>query len=466
MASRDRHALVRDGWLLALLALVVRLAVVAWAWGRFPPVGDGAYYHRLATRLAAGQGYTWSWPDGVTTYAAHYPIGYPALLAAGYALVGPLAEVAMLVNAAIGAVGCLALHRLLGRWRSRRIAALGALLIALHPGLVSYTPALMTEGVTASVLVVALWLAVRARRTARARQPWAWAAVGLAVGSGALLRPQCLVLAPLFALAAVSARWALRRRLAAALVITLAALACCAPWTLRNCARMGRCALVSVNGGWNLLIGTSREGGGGWTPLAVPESCREVVDEAAKDRCFQRAALHAIAADPVGWLALAPRKLALTFDYCGAGGWYLNESSAVRFDAGRKIALGVVETAYERGVLLLALAAAWPRSRRGWCARARQAVVLAAAAATLTPYGWPAHLGLLGALLLGRSWRHDPLAAGLLAVLGSLFVVHAAYFGAGRYQLMAMPLVCAFAALGLGRLRGARLRRARPGALR
>src|SRR5256885_7855973 len=46
------------------------------------------FYHAVATRIARGAGYTWAWPDGVVTYAAHYPVGYPALLGAAYAVFG------------------------------------------------------------------------------------------------------------------------------------------------------------------------------------------------------------------------------------------------------------------------------------------------------------------------------------------------------------------------------------------
>ena len=42
--------------------------------------------------------------DGAVTYAAHYPIGYPAILSVFYALFGSAPLVAMLVNAAFGSV--------------------------------------------------------------------------------------------------------------------------------------------------------------------------------------------------------------------------------------------------------------------------------------------------------------------------------------------------------------------------
>jgi hypothetical protein len=78
----------RDAALVFGVALAVRLAVVAWAHARFPPAEDGHYYDVLARRLAAGAGYTWLWPDGAVTYAAHYPVGYPGILAAAYAAFG------------------------------------------------------------------------------------------------------------------------------------------------------------------------------------------------------------------------------------------------------------------------------------------------------------------------------------------------------------------------------------------
>ena len=70
----------RDALIVALVALAARLAVVLWAATSIPASADGTYYDRLAQRIASGQGYTWLWPDGAVTYAAHYPVGYPALV--------------------------------------------------------------------------------------------------------------------------------------------------------------------------------------------------------------------------------------------------------------------------------------------------------------------------------------------------------------------------------------------------
>ncbi|MBW2457096.1 MAG: glycosyltransferase family 39 protein [Deltaproteobacteria bacterium] len=457
--AAERRAL--DGWAVAAVALGVRLLVVWWAWGRFPPTADGSYYHQLATRLAGGHGYTWLWPDGAVTFAAHYPIGYPAAVAGIYGAFGPAPGLAMVLNAVVGAIGCVAVHQLVAHFRHRRLALAAGLLVALHPGLVGYTPALMTEGVAASVVACAVWAATVVRSTPVGRRRWLWLTLcGVLLGVATLVRPQCLVLAPVLGVVAWGSRRGLGRALVAGALVTALALAVCAPWTARNCQRMGRCALVSVNGGWNLLIGTDPAGRGGWAPLKTPAECREVFDEAGKDECFEGAAWRAIVAAPGAWLALVPQKLSVTFDYCGAAGWYLHEANPQAFDARAKAVLGIVETAWERLVLVLATLSLWPRrmgkrggrAAAGWALRA---LVLLGVGFALSRHGWVAYLALLAALCLRRPGllRAPPILGGVLATLICVTAVHAVFFGAGRYQLLLLPVLCALAALGLGRLR-------------
>src|SRR5690606_5734903 len=100
---------------------------------------------------ADGAGYTWLWPDGAVTYAAHYPVGYPALLAGLYALLGPSPVFGMAFNAILGTVAVLATYWVASESASRAGAVLAGTVVALHPSLVLYTPALMTEGVTAAL---------------------------------------------------------------------------------------------------------------------------------------------------------------------------------------------------------------------------------------------------------------------------------------------------------------------------
>lgn len=443
----------RDALTVAGVALAARLGVVLWAADVFPPSDDGAYYHVLAARMAEGAGYTWLWPDGAVTYAAHYPVGYPALVALGYAVFGPTPALAMIVNALLGTAGAVATWALAGRASTRRLALAAGLATALHPALVPYTAAVMTEDVTASLLVVAAALAARGRESAA---PIRWAAlIGLVMGAATLVRPQSLVLAPVLgALAARPGTRALGGRLrapvaGAGLALGLA-LTVCAPWTARNCVRMGRCALVSVNGGWNLAIGTQTDTGG-FRALVVPEPCAEVFDEAAKDKCFGREATGVILRDPLGWLARAPSKLRMTFDYFGAAPAYLHTANSARFSLRAKIALGAVETVFARLLLAAALVAILRlRSVEGRRDRARRALCAVGLVACVAPPGAIGYLALaLAALTLGRRGLSAapvvvPATAATILVTAA---VHAVIFGAGRYGLVVVPFVTALAFL-------------------
>jgi 4-amino-4-deoxy-L-arabinose transferase-like glycosyltransferase len=440
----------RDALIIFLAALLARAGVVVWASGRFPAVEDGRYYDVLARRVASGAGYTWLWPDGAVTYVAHYPVGYPALVAAGYALFGATAWVAMAINAVLGAAGAYAAHRLvdgagIGRWRP---FAAGAV-VALHPALVPYTAALMTEGVTASLLLVAAALVMTARGGARRWE--ATAGAGIVLGVATLVRPQCLALAPVLGALTLPEDARLVRRVVAAAVVSAIALACVLPWTARNCARMNRCALVSVNGGWNLLIGATTETGS-WQPMPMPAECATVWDESGKDACFERAAWRDIGRSPTGWLARAPAKLAATFDYFGAAPWYLHASNATAFDERAKTILGAVETIVCRLLLLGALVACGrlPGKRAGL----RKGLALAGAIAAVTLHGWVGYIAIpfVAALSGVRALARGPVLVPIAAVvIGATAAIHAVFFGAGRYGLVVAPFVALLAFVPPGR---------------
>jgi 4-amino-4-deoxy-L-arabinose transferase-like glycosyltransferase len=434
-----------DALLVAAVSLAVRLAVVVWAAGRFPPTADGAFYHQIATRIAEGHGYTWLWPDGAVTYAAHYPVGYPAMVALGYAIFGPKPVVAMTLNAVIGAAAAVAAWSLLRRGSGgARLALAGGLAVGLHPVLVAYTAAVMTEGVTTSLLVVAAAVAARARD---AREPRRWIVLaGVLMGVATLVRPQSLALAPVLGWLAVTGRDAgVRRAALGAAAVTAVALALCAPWTARNCVRMERCALVSVNGGWNLAIGTQTDTGG-WHEITVPEACKTVFQEAAKDECFGREAMKAIAREPLSWLARAPAKLRRTFDYVGAAPWYLHTANASSFPFRAMVALGAVETFAQRLLLAAALVAVlrMPLRRTGALGRVRTAAVAVGLVACVLVPGTIGYLALaLGVAALGPSaLRRAPLPIPFsAAVILATAATHAVFFGAGRYGMVVVPFV-------------------------
>lgn len=416
-------------------ALLARLAVIAWALSaKFPPIGDGHYYSVFAERLAHGQGYTWLWDDGTVTYAAHYPVGYPAIISVFYMIFGVKAAVPMVVNAVLGTLGVVAAHRLALMMTTPRRALIVALAVALHPAIVSYTPAFMTEGATLSLLLIAAALALGEDTL------WPRAiAAGLVMGLATLVRPQCLLLTPLLALCMIVNKPKKWPGLARAGSIVALSIITCLPWTARNCDKMKRCSLVSVNGGWNLAIGTQTKSGA-WEELVVPESCKTIWDEAGKDACFEREAKAAILAHPISWLASAPHKLDATFDYFGAGPWYLHASNPAAFSDRGKLVLGTVETIASRALLLaallsFALSKGMPRNRR--------IVASIGAAFSLSPPAWIAYGLLVVCVGLDRERHRVHLYAAL--VIAATMATHAIFFGAGRYGLVVAPFVALLA---------------------
>ena len=186
---------------------------------------------------------------------------------------------------------------------------------------------------------------------------------------------------------------------------------------------------------------------GTWAAVEVPEACRTVWDEAEKDICFEREARALIARAPGRWLGLVPARLAATFDYAGAPGYYLHASNPQVFADSAKVGLGAVETIYERlaylGALAFAGLATGPRRK------ARVVVAVVAAVLLFQVHAYLAVLGLVAALaLLGRGLISGPvLPSATFFVLLATAAVHAAFFGAGRYSMVAFPLVTA---LGFG----------------
>jgi 4-amino-4-deoxy-L-arabinose transferase-like glycosyltransferase len=435
--------LPKDAWFPFFVGVLVRGLTVLWGGTRFPPVEDGRFYDVLARRIAEGHGYTWLWPDGVVTPVAHYPVGYPALIAGVYRLLGPHPWAAMILNAALGSLAVIAVHRIARSVGGRGSAVLGALAFALHPALVLYTPALMTEGIAASFVILAGALAVEAReRTGRAL--WVvLALLGVTLGVAVLVRGQLALVIPFFAW--IATKSSIRRGLGVCGIAAATVL----PWTLRNSARMDAPVVVSANLGWNLLIGATPGANGTFVPIAgdsVPVECRTVFGEASKDACFARAALHMIRERPFRWLALVPKKLTYTFEYAGAAGWYLNVANPNAFGESKKLTLGVVETAWQRILVLAALVALCrvPGPRR----RVRVAVGFLSALALFGPLAWVSHLGLCAlGLSLGRDLGRYPPAALAVVVTGATIVTHAVFFGAGRYGLPVFPSIAALAGM-------------------
>jgi 4-amino-4-deoxy-L-arabinose transferase-like glycosyltransferase len=435
----------------AFVALLPRLFVaVAWA---SEPVWDGHYYHFGATRIAEGLGYS----EDVAIHGhsvwkpwAHYPVGYSALLALVYRVFGSGLMVAPLVNAVVGTLLVVVAHRLARHALSEPRARLAAGLVALHPGLISYSAAVMTEQLAALLVLATLWGFVALRR--------GWVAAlggGALLGLSVLVRPATLLLGPV--LVAVR-RGPFPKALAAAAGATAVAVLVVLPWTLRNCRTMDGCAFVSTNAGWNLAIGAiSRTGR--FDALHARDGCPVVTGQVQQDRCWLKVGLSRIQQDPVAWARLVPRKLGQTYVHESFPINYLRQAnpaawSEARSQAGRELLTWVHRLLMVvSGLCVFAL----PDPRRTGRRTAALQALLALGLVTWAVWGGLAHddtpfyvvpavLPIVALVPLPGRPRLGPAIRGLLGLLAITTLTHAVFFGDDRYHLVISPVLCILAA--------------------
>ena len=435
-------------------ALLPRL-FVAIAWAK-EPVWDGHYYHFGAERIARGLGYS----EDVLSHGAllwkpwvHYPVGYSAFLGLIYKVVGSELVVAPVVNAIVGALLVVVAHRLARYYLSRDRARIAAGLTALHPGLIAYSAVVMTEPLAALLLLASAWAALHFRGR--------WSALiiaGALLGLATLVRPASLAAAPLLILTQPRPLLqAALRTLAACAVALLVVL----PWTLRNCARLDGCALVSTNGGWNLAIGAITETGRFQT-LHGSDGCPVVTGQVQQDRCWGEVGRQKIAAAPGKWLSLAPLKLGQTFDHESFAIEYLREADPDSWPEGRRVAARELLTGFHRLLLVLAsfAAVAFPGLRARGAAFYVQLglglffVGLSSFAAfdDRHPF-WLLAVLLPSIACLPLPGRPEQGDAGnyLLALVAVTALTHVVFFGEDRYHLVLTPMLCLFAAGALRR---------------
>ena len=436
-----------------VVALLPRLyAAIAWA---REPVWDGHYYDIGARSIAAGLG-----DVGQSGGAwCHYPVGYSGILGVAYAVFGAGRFTGPLLNALLGALLAAVTFRLARHATGDRRAAVAGLIVALYPGLIAYTPLLMTEPAAALALVSAAWTA-----SAHGHRPKGLVAAAVLLGLGVLIRPQSLLCAPLLALLPagalgeiqVRAEGCVRRFWGAvgkwAGIATAVAVAIVLPWTARNCVVMDGCAFVSTNGGWNLAIGSFPRATGRFAGLHGSDGCKIVTGQVQQDRCWMRLGLGWITGDAPRWLGLIDDKLGYTFDHESFPIGYLGEADPAAWPEPRKrLGRGVLSWSYRA---LLAVAALGvlptPTRRTPPTLLAFLAVGLLAFYAAATPSHpfWPLAT-LIPVIALWRWRRLTPPVLFAAGAIASVALTHAVFFGEDRYHMVVTPLlallaVCAF----------------------
>jgi hypothetical protein len=143
-------------------------------------MNDGPEFIGLAQQIAAGD---WA---SVLTHGFH-PL-YPFLLRWVEPLTGDWERAGVLISIAAGALAVIALFALLADAFDRRVAAVGALLLAVHPIAIEQAD-VQSDALYLALFLTSAWALWRA--LARASAAWALAA-GVAAGLAYLTRPEGL----------------------------------------------------------------------------------------------------------------------------------------------------------------------------------------------------------------------------------------------------------------------------------
>ncbi|HXA96414.1 MAG TPA: glycosyltransferase family 39 protein [Candidatus Dormibacteraeota bacterium] len=216
-----------DAWLLGAMILAVGLRgywALTHAWA---VENEGAEYCRLAENLLGGNGYVGVIGDQVQL---NFPPLYPILIAA-FAVVLRNAELAGRVVALLAGVGLVGgVYLVCRRIYGRRVALIGALIVALHPVFIALSISVYSEGPYIALVILGLgWVL----RTATDRRVASGVVAGLLLGLAYLIRPEALVLACALVVpaAALGLLWhESRRAMAAGGAMLLATLVVAAPY--------------------------------------------------------------------------------------------------------------------------------------------------------------------------------------------------------------------------------------------
>ena len=228
-------------WLAVVVGLAVALRAAWIAYLNVDPTDgrfdDSVFYFNTGRLIAEEGSYLDPYGRGLT---AQWTPGYPLALAAGFKVFGVHLVVAKVLNVLFAAVTVAATYGIGRAMFDRRVAVLGAVLLAVLPGHIYFQTLVYAE--TMFLMVVMLALLAVAVWTVRDRTPrwWQGLAIGFLIGAATMVRSEGILLA-----GAVPLVWLVTVRpwrragvvgafAAAGIVIALM------PWTARNWIQFGQ----------------------------------------------------------------------------------------------------------------------------------------------------------------------------------------------------------------------------------
>jgi len=364
-------------------ALLVRLAAGLWWQHHLPEgerfgFGDSESYWVLGQAIARGQPYVFGSPP---RQCLRTP-GYPAILAALFAMVGfhPPVVLARAFSAICGTLSVGGVYWLTRQLFGAREVLLAAILAAVYPGAVAMSALVLSEAPFSTLMLLELILWNYGwRAESNRRRDLYMTAAGVVAGLATLVRPSWLLFTPLAVIAGVTFSSARKRHLVAGAHLMLGLCLTMSPWWVRNFRLYGTFVPTTLQVGASLYDGLHPDADGSSDMRFVPsitEELRAADQDGAGDRVspvgnnvptaadaafelrldreFRRRALAWAGAHPTRAIQLAGIKLLRTWNA------WPNEPSL------RAIWLrGIVMLSY-LPVVALAIVGAWRYCRRGW----------------------------------------------------------------------------------------------------
>lgn len=304
-----------------------------------PGIADQISYHKLATRVLEGHGFTFDvgwWPAtpaGQPT--AHWSYIYVLFLSAVYALGGPNIVAARIIQAVlVGLLQPLITWRIARRLFGSRVGMVSASFSAVYAYFVFYGGALMTESFYIVAILWAVDIATGIPTRKSSALGWrSWIQLGAACALATLLRQVFLFLAPvillwlLWKLTCCNRVISIRQLAARTAVVPAILIACLAPWTYRNYKVFDAWVLLNTNSGFAFFWGNHPVHGTNFVPILpaseygslIPEALSGL-NEAAMDRALLRKGIEFVREDPVRYMRLSASRIKEFFRFWPSDG--------------------------------------------------------------------------------------------------------------------------------------------------
>jgi 4-amino-4-deoxy-L-arabinose transferase-like glycosyltransferase len=301
------------------VGLALRLIVGFALQASFSPVTvpaestDMATYQSYAKQILSGD---YDFSEGFY----YQPFYYTILLPAAYLVSGGKAWSLIILQALLGAACIWLVGITFGRLFGKRAGLIGAGLVAMHRGLIFYTPFALIATVQSLWMTLLAYLGLRAAQDKHWK--W-WALLGITNGFAIITRGNAVLFIPLLVALALYSHWRQWRfaGIAVALVVALSYLPGL-PYSIVNYRAHGKWVGPSSAGAAVLALGNTpesppggREPGTGAGPMDYPAACQDWTTRDAatgpEHRPISQSILAWFRAEPLAYIELKARMLML-----------------------------------------------------------------------------------------------------------------------------------------------------------